>query len=361
MKPLKILIFLVLSSPLLADEEKLVNLYTWAEYVPMQIIRDFEAEFGIKVNYDTYENDIMLNTKLLAGGTGYDIVGLADPALQRFLPLGFLRPLNKAKLPNLVNMDPEILKLAAFSDPGNNHAVIFTLGSTGIAHNLDLVLERMPDAPLDSSAMIFDRNIISHFANCGVSFLDDAGTVIRLTLIYLGYDINEHGDEALAEVESLLKSVRPYVQYFSSNLPQVALASSDVCVAITWSGDYEYARRDVAEAGIGTRLGYTVPIEGSNLFIDYFVMPVDLPHPENAHLFLNYLMRPEVAAQVTDFNRYETGNLASMQFIEPAVRSSPATFPPPEVRARMNVRVVYDLKTERKINRIWARVKAGMD
>jgi putrescine transport system substrate-binding protein len=357
---LGVITLLLLSAPALsADEEKILNLYTWADYVPMEVIQEFEREYGIKVNYNTYDNDNILGSKLLAGSSGYDLVGIADPDLQRLLPVGVFRKQDKSKLPNLKYMDPEVMSQIAFTDPGNEHVFVYTWGSTGIAYNLDLVLERLPDAPLDSAAMIFDPEIIRHFADCGVAFVDDPGTTIRMALLHLGYDINDTRQESFDEAEQLLKAVRPYIRYFSGSLPQIDMAAEEICLAVMWSGDYSYSLRIAKEAGKTLNLAYSVPKEGTNIWIDTFAMPADLPHPENAHLFLNFMMRPDMAAQSSYFTQYGVGNLAALELIEPATRNNPNIYPPPEVRERMYIRTAYDMKTNRRLARIWARMKAG--
>jgi putrescine transport system substrate-binding protein len=342
-----------------ADQAPILNLYNWAEYVPDRLIEGFEAEYGIRVFYNTYENDTMLDAKLLAGHTGYDLVGIADPGLQRFLPIGVFMPLDRKKLPNFVNLDPEFLKRLAFSDPGNRHAIPYFWGNTGIAYNVDLIHERMPDAPVDSAAMIFEPEVIRHFEDCGVAFLDDAGTVIRMAMVYQGYDINDTSAEAFGAAEQLLRSVRPYVRYFDSNRVAIDLPAGEVCLTMAWNGDYAYGLKRAVEEGLEINIAYTVPREGTNVWMDTWAILADAPNPEPAYLFLDYLMRPEVMATVSNDQRYPNAVLASRPFLVPEVTDDPAVSPPPDVLARMYQRVDYDLKANRQVNRIWARVKAG--
>jgi putrescine transport system substrate-binding protein len=343
-----------------AEEDPVVHLYTWADYVAASVIRGFEEEYGIKVVYDTYDNDIILNTKLLAGSTGYDLVGMAGEGVQRVLPVGVFRKLDKSKLPNLKNLDQDKLRRASLSDPGNEHGVIYTWGGTGIVYNVEKVLARMLDAPITSSAMVLDPDVISRFADCGVSFLDDPGTMLRMALMYLGYDINTTSDSAWAEAEQVLHSVRPYVRYFSGTLPGLDLPAEETCVAVYWTGDVGTARRVIEDAKVDVQLGFVIPREGTNDFSDLFLIPEDAPHPDNAHLFLNYLMRAEVAAETSNSYWYNTANLAAMSLIEPRLKSDESTFPSPEVQTRMYTRKAYSLIQERKLNRLWARLKAGI-
>jgi putrescine transport system substrate-binding protein len=352
---------LLLSISSFAEEEPVVNIYTWADYIPPDTIRGFEEEFGIRIVYDTYANDIIVISKMLAGSTGYDLVGLAGVDLQRLLPVGVFQKQDKSRLPNLKNMDPEIIQRAAFSDPGNEHAFIYAWGSTGIAYNVDMVHERMPNAPLHSAAMVFDPAVISRFADCGVSFLDDPGTVMRLTLLYLGYDINTTDEVAWAEAEQVLKSVHPYVRYYDSSRLLIDLPAEEICVGITWTGDFRFAENGAFEAGADVRLAFQLPIEGANDWTDMFLMPNDAPHPRNAHIFLNYLMRAEVGANTGNYNFYNPGNLAAHAFVRPDVLSDPFLFPPPEMLKRIHTRTAWKLKDQRRLNRIWANLKAGFE
>ena len=200
-----------------SDESKTLNLYNWADYVPQSLLEGFENEYGVRVVYNMYESDNMLGAKLLAGRSGYDLIGIADPEIQRFMPLGIFKTLDKEKLSNWSNLDSDLMARLAFSDPDNRHSVPYFWGSSGFAYNVDMIKERLPNAPVGSSAMLYDPEVIKHFADCGVSFLDDAGTVIRQVLKYLGYDIDDTSEEAFAAVEKTLKSVRPYVRYFENS------------------------------------------------------------------------------------------------------------------------------------------------
>ena len=308
-----------------------------------------------------YESDLMLGAKLLAGHSGYDLIGIADTDIQRFLPLGIFGLLDKEKLPNWVNLDPALMSRLAFSDPDNRHVVPYFWGSTGFAYNVDMIRERLPDAPLDSAAMLFDPEVVRHFEDCGVAFLDDGDTIVRLALVYLGYDIDETGEQAFNEAERLLKSVRPFIRYFESNRVAIDLPGQEVCLTMAWNGDYAYGLKRVHEEGLDINLAYAVPREGSNLWMDGWIILNDAPNPDLAHLFLDYLMRPEIMASVSNDQWYPNANRASWPFLIPQIAENPAVLHTPEMMERIHQRTAHTLKQQRRVNRIWARVKAGIE
>jgi putrescine transport system substrate-binding protein len=308
-----------------------------------------------------YESDKMLGAKLLAGHSGYDLIGIADPDIQRFLPLGIFGLLDKEKLPNWANLDSALMSRLAFSDPGNRHVVPYFWGSTGFAYNVDMIRERLPDAPLDSAAMLFDPEVVRHFEDCGVAFLDDGDTIVRMALVYLGYDIDEAGEQAFDEVERLLKSVRPFIRYFESNRVAIDLPGQEVCLTMAWNGDYAFGIKRAQEEGLDINLEYVVPREGSNLWMDGWIVLKDAPNPDLAHLFLDYLMRPEIMASVSNDQWYPNANRASWPLLIPQIADNPAVLHTPEMMERVHQRTAYTLKQQRRVNRIWARVKAGIE
>jgi putrescine transport system substrate-binding protein len=344
-----------------ADESNILNLYNWADYVPQSLLEGFENEYGARVVYNMYESDNMLGAKLLAGRSGYDLVGMAEQDLQRFMPLGIFKSLDKEKLSNWTNLDSELMSRLAHWDPDNRHAVPYFWGSTGFAYNVDMIRERLPDAPVNSAAMLFDPDVVRHFEDCGVAFLDDAGTVVRLALVYLGYHIDETGEQAFAEAERLLKSVRPFVRYFESNRVAVDLPGREVCITMAWNGDYAYGLRRVQEENLDINLEYVVPREGTNLWMDAWVVLNDAPNPGLAHLFLDYLMRPKVMASVSNDQRYANANRASWPYLIPEITEDPAVLHTPKMMERIYPRNVHTIKQERRVNRLWARVKAGFE
>ena len=343
-----------------AAEPPVLNVYNWADYIGRTTLADFEKETGIRVNYDTYESSEIVEAKLLAGSTGYDVVGHGGQYSARLIPLGIFLPLDKSRLPNWKNLDPAVLDVLAEYDPGNVYAAPYMWGSTGFAYNVDMVRERIPDAPIGSGALIFDPKLMAKLADCGVSFLDSPTDVIPMALVYLGYDANSTDPGELRAAEELLKSVRPYVKYFSSARMLNDMPNREVCVAMSWSGDYATARARAAEAGIEVDLAYTVPQEGSVFWFDGFFIPADAPHPENAHRFIDFLMRPEVIAKITDETRYANAVPASRPLTDPEIVADPAVYPTESVVRLLQLLRNLPPKTERLRTRAFARVKAGM-
>ena len=341
-------------------EEKVLNVFTWPDYIGPHTIADFEKEYGIKVNYDTYDSTEMAEARLLAGRTGYDVVDHAERYSARLIPIGVYRPLDRARLTNWRNLDPWVLKTLQSADPGNRYGVPYLWGTTGFTYNVKMIRERMPNAPVDSGDMIFKPEVARHFADCGISFLDEPTDVIPMAMIYLGHDANSVDPDDLAEVEKLLKGVRPYIRYFSSAKMLVDLPNEEVCIAMSWSGDYAQAMYRAREVGRPVELAYTTPREGALAWFDLWFIPADAPHPDNAHLFMNYLLRPKVIADISNEVRYAAPNIPAMPFVVPEVRDDPAVYPPEEVRLSLHKGVLHSPKEERVRSRLWSRVKTGL-
>ncbi len=341
-------------------EEPVVNVYSWADYIGRTTIQDFEAEYDIEVNYDIYDASETLDTKLLTGSTGYDVVSHDMQLAARIMPVGVFQRVDHARLSNWHLLDPRLLQMYAVYDPGDHYAVPYTWGSTGFAYNVDMIKARMPDAPVDSADMLFKPEIVSRFADCGITFLDSPTDVIPMVLIYLGYSGDSVDPAELAEAEAVLRSVRPYIRYFSSTKLLLDLPNGDVCIAMSWSGDYVTASVGASEAGVDINLAYSVPKEGSVAWYDAWLIPADAPHPENAHRFINYLLRPDVMASITNQIHYANPVPASAAMVKPDYLSNPAIYPTDEMIARMHMRMVLPPKVERMRTRLWARVKSGL-
>ncbi len=343
-----------------AAEEKVLNVFTWPDYIAPDTIANFEAEYGIKVHYDVYDTTEMAEARLLAGRTGYDVVAHAERYSARLIPIGIYQPLDRSKLTNWGNLDPWVLKTLDSADPGNRYGVPYLWGTTGFTYNVDMIRERMPDAPVGSGDMIFKPEVARRFADCGITFVDEPTDVIPLALLYLGRDPNSLDPADLADVEKLLKGVRPYIRYFSSAKMLIDLPNEEVCIAMSWSGDYAQAMARAREAGRPVKLAYTVQREGALAWFDLWFIPADAPHPDNAHLFLNYLLRPDVAAAISNETRYATPNLKALPLLLPEVRDDPAVYPPDEVRLNLYRGVLHGPKQERLRSRLWSRVKTGL-
>jgi putrescine transport system substrate-binding protein len=343
-----------------ADEEPVLNIYNWADYIAPDTIPDFEREFGIEVNYDVYDSTEVVEAKLLSGKTGYDVVFHSYRYSARLIPIGVYQPLDRSRLTGQANLDPWVLNVLQEYDPGNLYGVPHMWGTTGFAYNEDMVRERMPDAPVDSAGMLFDPAVVSRFADCGVSLLDEPSDVIPMVLLYLGLDPNSLEPADLAAAEAQLKSVRPYIRYFSSTKMMNDLPNRETCIAMSWSGDYAQAMQRAAEVGSEVRLAYTVPREGTVLWFDGVFIPADAEHPGNAHLFIDYLMRPKVIAAISNTTYYANANVASMAYIRPEILADAAVYPPESERSRFDIGFIFGPKQERRRTRAWARVKTGL-
>jgi putrescine transport system substrate-binding protein len=337
-----------------------LNIYNWADYIHPDAITRFEEEFGIDITYDIYDSSEIVDTKLMTGRSGYDVVVHAASFTARLATVGIFHPVDFNKLPNWHHLDPNLIRRADEKYSNGLQGVPFFWGTTGITYNVDLIKERMPNAPLDSSALIFDPEIISQFTDCGISFLDDPTSVIPMAMMYLGYPANSVDLQQLKEVETLVKAVRPYITYFSSTKMLLDLPSEEVCIAMSWSGDYSVASNRAKEAGIDINLDYIIPKEGGGMWFDNMYIPEDAPHRENAYLFLNYMLRPEVIAASTDYIGYANANSSATPLVNPNLAANVAIYPDTETLQRLQTTEVLAPKEERKRSRTWTKIKTGL-
>jgi putrescine transport system substrate-binding protein len=340
-------------------QDKVVNVYNWSDYIDPAVLEQFTEETGIEVVYDNYDNNEIVETKLLAGGSGYDIVVPSAPNVARQIQAGTLAPLDKSKIPNLANQWQEIADRLAVYDPGNAYAVNYMWGTTGIGYNVDKIMERMPDAPVDSWAMIFDPAVVSKFADCGVELLDTPEELMPAALNYLGLNPDSKDQAELEKAGELLMSIRPYILKFHSSDYIDALANGDICLAVGYSGDIFIARNRAEEAGSGINIEYVIPNEGAAMWFDSFVIPADAPHPEEAYAFIDFMLRPEVAAANSNYVFYANGNEASQSLLEEDIIGDPAIYPGPETLEHLYTTTPYDARTQRVVTRIWTTVKSG--
>ena len=348
-------------SPIVAaDEEPVLNVYNWADYIGETTLADFEAEYGIEVNYDLYDSSPTVDAKLMAGHSGYDVVVHSAGYSSRLQEVGIYRELDRSKLDNWRHLDPELLRQFAQFDPGNRYGVPYMWGTTGFTYNEAMILERMPDAPVDSAALVFDPAVASHFADCGISLLEAPTEVIPAALLYLGRDPNSLAPEDLRAAEQVLQAVRPYIRYYSATKFLLDLPAGETCIAGTWSGDYAVATIRAREGGLDIPLRYSVPKEGSTIWFDTAYIPADAPHPDNAHLFLNYLLRPEVIADVTNFTGYANANRSAFELVSTEFTSDPAIYPDAEIMQRLHTVHLAGPKEERRRTRAWTRAKSGL-
>jgi putrescine transport system substrate-binding protein len=341
--------------------DKVVNLYNWGDYMDPGVLQDFEKEYGIHVTYDVYDSDEILETKLLAGHSTYDIVVPSAYFLEHEIAAGVYQKLDKSKLPNLKNVDAEVMAGLAAYDPGNQYAVGYMwLSTTGIGYNVAAIHERMPDAPVDSWRMFFDPQVLSHFQDCGVAMLDAPVNVIGAALAYLGHDPNSESPQDLAEVEKMLRAVRPYIRSINSAQYYGDLANGDLCMVLGWSGDIVLSRERAEEAGKSVRLAFSIPREGTVSNFDVLAIPEGAAHPDNAYLLINFLLRPENAARNTNTIMYANSAItASMPWLSAKLRNDPAVYPPPEVRARLVPSRAKSAQYTRLLMHMWTRFKSG--
>ncbi|MEZ5560028.1 MAG: polyamine ABC transporter substrate-binding protein [Pseudomonadales bacterium] len=339
-----------------ASEPALVNFYNWSDYIADQTLPDFEAATGIKVNYDVYDSNDVLEGKLLAGNTGYDIVVPTNNFFAVQLSAGLFQPLDKTLIPNLANLDPAIMEKLESVDPGNRHAVPYAWGTNGLGINVDAVTARVPDAPLDSWALLFDPEIVKNLADCGVTLLDAPDEVSEVALNYLGYDPETTDEAQLKEALALVQAIRPYIRYFHSSQYIDDFANGEVCLVLGWSGDL-YQAMDDAPGDLNLR--YVIPKEGTVLWFDLLAIPSDAPHPKNAHRLINYLLDGQVSANNTNTTFFPSGNAAALPMINPEISGDPAIYPPPEVMARLFPNPVKPPAWVRLRNRLWTTLKSG--
>ena len=342
-----------------AAEDKVLNVYNWSDYIDPQVLEDFQKETGIKVRYDVFDSNEVLETKLLTGNSGYDLVVPSAYFLERQIKAGVFRKLDKDKLPNLANLDPDLLQREAGHDPGNQYGVIYMWGTTGIGYDEDKIRKAMPDAPVDSWRLVFDPAVIAKFKDCGVSVLEDPTDMVSTALLYLGKDPNSQSEADLKLAEDLLVKIRPYIRTITSSQYIDALANGDICLAVGYSGDILQARDRAAEAGKKINLKYSIPTEGALMWFDTLAIPADAQHPGNAHLFIDYLMRPEVAAKNSDFVHYANANLKATPLISEELRSDASIYPTPEVKARLRPNLAKTAEFTRLLNRSWTRFMTG--
>ena len=339
---------------------RVLNVYNWTDYIAPEALAKFESETGIKVNYDVFDSNEVLETKLLTGHTGYDVVVPTDYYLQRQAKAGVLLQLDHEKLPNLKNIDPLVLRQLQTLDPGNRYGVPYTSVITGIGFNVDKVRAALGDVPIDSWAVIFDPKNAAKLKSCGFTLLDQEAEVIFSGKVWLGLDTTSEDLGDLERTEAMLTRIRPYVRYFHSSQYINDLANGETCIALSWSGDILQARDRAREAGKGVNIAFSVPREGALRSFDMLAIPADAPHPDDAHRFINYLLRADVAAGFTEFRKYPTGNLASQPLVSKELLDDPIIYPSPEVVARLLPHRSESLAYARYANRAWTRVRTGL-
>jgi putrescine transport system substrate-binding protein len=344
-------------------DDKVVHIYNWSDYIPPDLIANFEKETGIKVIYDVFDSNEVLEAKLFAGHTGYDIVvPSAAPFFARQILAGVYQPLNKAKLTNYKNLNPKLLAKIATVDPQNQYGIPYLWGTTGIGYNVEKVKAALgPNVKLDGWDVFFKPENLAKLKGCGVSVLDAPNEILSIALRYLGKDPNSiEPNDYQVDAQKLLLSIRPYITYFHSSQYINDLANGDICIAIGWSGDVFQAAKRAKESGKGINVSYFIPKEGTVIFFDMMAIPKDAKNVDNALTFLNYMMRPEVAASATNYLSYANANQASNPLILPKIFNNPNIYPSAEVQDKLYVMRVMPPNIDRIMTRTWIKIKTGV-
>lgn len=343
-----------------AAAQQRVNVYNWSDYIAEDAVKGFEAATGIKVNYQTYDGNEILDTKLKAGNSGFDIVvPTASPFFVRQVAAGMYQRIDRSKLKNYGNLDPEVMKALAAHDPGNQHGVPWMWGTTGVGYNVEAIRKRMPDAPLDSLRMIFDPAVAAKFKDCGIMMLDSPTDVLPAALKYMGLNPDSKAPADLEKAANVLKAVRPFVRKFHSSEYINALATGNICLAFGFSGDVFQARDRAAKATQKQEIGYAIPREGALMWIDVLAIPKDAKNVDAAHRFIDYLLDAKVAAASSEVTGYANGNKAATELLPKEIGGNPLIYPPAEVRGRLYSITPGDAEQQRVLTRTWTSVKTG--
>lgn len=353
------LLLLSFAGPTFAQEEATLNIYNWHEYMPQEVLEAFTKETGIKINYDIYESNEILETKLLSGSSGYDLVcPSAWPFMARQIPAGIYQKLHKEKIKNLKGLHPEIMAQLQPLDPHNEHAIPFMWGVTGFAYQKDLIAKRLPKAPLNSWAMFFDPNVIQHFSECGVTLLEEPAEVIIPAYLYLGLDPTKENPKDLKKVEHLLAKIRPYIRRFDASRSHEDIAAGETCLTQHWLSSIAKSQHHLG-ADKHPHLTYSIPKEGALIWIDCFLIPIDAPHPHNAHKFLDFILRPDIMAQISNFTRSANAVPASYPLLDKELTQNTSIFLKDKDFKRLFKMAAFSPKFMKLLTRSMTRIRTG--
>jgi putrescine transport system substrate-binding protein len=340
-------------------QDKVVKIYNWSDYIDPEVLKDFTVKTGIQVVYDVYDSNDVLETKLLAGNTGYDLVVPSAYFLARQIQAGIFQEIDKSKIPNWKNLDLDLMAQAARYDPENAHALIYMWGTTGLAYNVEKVKARLPDALLDSWKLLFDPENAKKLATCGIMVLDSADDVLPSALQFIGENPDSKDAKVIEKGAEIVQKIRPSIRKFHSSENINALANGDICLSLMFSGDAGIAATRAEEAKNGVNVEYVIPKEGAQLWFDMMAIPADAKNVENAYAFINYLLEPEVMAKISNFVTYPNAVPASLPLISEEVKGDPNLFPPEDLRRKLFVVTPYDQKIQRTVTRLWTRIVTG--
>ena len=337
-----------------------VRVYNWSDYIDEALLEQFEAETGIELIYDVFDSNEVLETKLLAGSSGYDVVVPSGTFLQRQIEAGVFQKLDISKLPNHGNLWGDIQARTDEYDPGGEYSINYMWGTTGIGYNIGKVTEILgEDAPFDNWDLVFDPANMEKLAECGVQFLDAPTELIPAALNYIGEDPDSHDPDVIAKAEAVFAGIRPYIQKFHSSEYINALANGEICVAVGWSGDVFLAQFRAAEAENGHEIDYSIPVQGAQMWFDQMAIPADAPNPDAAHKFINFILNAENAAAATNYVWYASGNLAAQEFIDQEILEYPAVYPDEETLGKLFTTTPYPARVQRTVTRLWTKIKSG--
>lgn len=346
--------------PFAHAQERVVHVYNWTDYIGEHTLEQFTQATGIRVVYDVFDSNEVLEAKLLAGKSGYDVVVPSNPFLAKQIKAGAFQKLDKTQLTAWQNLDKTLLKALEVSDPNNQYAVPYLWGSIGVGYNLDKVKAVLGDhAPVDSWDLVFKPENMEKLKSCGVSFLDSPTEMLPAALNYLGFKPDTTQSDELKKAEDLFLKIRPFVAYFHSSKYISDLANGDICVAVGYSGDIYQAKTRATEAKNGVHIAYSIPKEGAGSFFDMLAIPSDAKNPAEAHAFINYLMQPNVIAEVTNTTHFPNANSAATHLADKAITQDPGVYPTPAVQAKLYTLPDLDAKTQRAITRSWTKIKSG--
>jgi putrescine transport system substrate-binding protein len=340
-------------------DDKVVNLYMWADELAPDTLPSFEKRTGIKVNVAFFDSPEMLESHMLAGNSGYDVAMPDDAFIQRHIRSGAYAVLDKAKLPNLNHLDPELLSRVAINDPGNAHSVIYFWGTMGIGYNKALVSKRLPGVSLDSWKLLFDPAFAGKLKDCGISLVDDPLAVVRMVLISMGRSPNNPQPQDLADAEAIMSRMRPFIRNIDTSGQIQALANGDLCATMAYNGNVVQARTRAKDAGNGIVIDYVIPKEGSLIWFDLLAIPKDAKHVDNAYRLIDYLMEPAVIANISNSVGFANANREALPLLDPATATDPAVYPPLDTQRRLHVQTELSSEQVRVITRMWQKFKTG--
>ncbi|MNQ82973.1 Putrescine-binding periplasmic protein precursor [compost metagenome] len=341
-------------------DDKVLHVYNWSDYIAADTVEKFSKETGIKVVYDVFDSNETLEAKLLAGKSGYDIVVPSNNFLAKQIKAKVYQPLDKSKLPNWKNLDSNLLKTVEVSDPGNQYAFPYMWGSIGIGYNVDKVKAALGEnAPVNSWDLVFKPENMAKLKDCGVSFLDSPTEMLPAALHYLGYKSDSQDPKELKAAEELFLQVRSSTAYFHSSKYISDLANGNICVAIGYSGDIYQSKSRADEAKAGVKVAYNIPMQGAGTFFDMLAIPADAANVEGAHAFLNFLLKPEIMAEITNEVQFPNGNAAATPLVDEAIRNDPGIYPTAETMKKLYAFPDLPTNVQRTMTRSWTKIKSG--